>query len=336
MQTFRFLTKIESKYLIFASLPPTKDRPPKGILVWINHCEQINRPDLATLIRQRWENVFDRAPAEFPTLRYNYATAQEIAARSIKKNIFLGSDFSTWLAKNETITPEKQNELKKDNVLTLPPGTPKIAIPAPAETVEQFLSEAEKTKKSIEMAEEAFTNADEFFVFLNTEIKEIEDKIDRYSGAKTKTGKPSKMEERIPKWKEQISLYNIKLNEVKAKMASASKNLEAGKKAYNVAPVTTVAFEKKVQDKIMELTLRLGQLEAERESVVSELQSLAKQLTRVEASFSVTAGFFDVLLKIFDSLKKIWSKLSRTGDAVLDSSQEFVDLANLQGLELVA
>jgi len=327
-----FASIVHSRYVIISSLPG-RDYPPANIAAWVKHCESLGRKDLAKQITAQWEKIYDTALEKYPVVRQNWGAAVKIGGASIKKNVFKGVDFAEWLATNQDLTPKQEESAKEAAALTgIPVGTPAIAIPADNETPEMWLKEADKTKQALENAEQAFTNVDELIAYLQKEVKDISGKIEKYSTAKNKDGSPSAYALRLPKWKEQLKLYDSKLEETLKRAEIAKRNLESGKLAYETAPVTTVAFEKSVQQRIMDLTTRLGDLDKERATVISELQKLVGQLGKVTASVTVTADLMDVLNGLIERIVRAWKSITNWGNDVLEASHSFLDLATLRSV----
>lgn len=75
---------------------PGLNYPPASIANWAKECVAKGRDDLAKAILDQWNKTY----AKYPQVRTSWGAATKIGMASIKKNIFSGQDFVTWIAKS--------------------------------------------------------------------------------------------------------------------------------------------------------------------------------------------------------------------------------------------
>lgn len=337
MNHHRQMARIQAHYrtAILAGGLPAPNYPPANIASWIKICEDSGRSDLAKAIMDGWNKCWEGALLKYPKVRTNWPTAVVVGSNSVKKNVFHGDEFHVWLEKAGKLAPEQKRAAEDTKSITgIPAGTPQIAIPAADETPEQWRSEADKTKEQLAAAEQAFTNVDELIFYLEKEIKDISKKIGTYGPGgvkeKTKTGELSSYSARVPKWQEQLRMYEAKLQETQKKVANAEKNLTSAKEAYSTSPITTVKFEQTAQKKLMALTGRLSEIDRERETIIQEMQKLMSEIAGGKSTAMVTADLNDVIGKLIALVQKAWKLMSGWGDGVLEASHDFLDFATMR------
>ena len=323
-----------SPYEALGAAFPGKDYPPSKFASWIKACKAKGREDLGKKIMDAWNSVWER----YPATRVNWATAHTIGENSIKKHVFQGMDFQVWFEQiaNTAFTPEETKELRQAKD-TLPPNTPAIAIPKANETFEDWSAAAKRVEEELKNLESTFANSDEFLAHIQKQMDDIERKISTYGQGGpehlTSKGVPGKMSFRIPKWEEEKKVYVAKFSDVKKKMENAEKNFKTGKDAYHTAPITTVAFEGKVLERIAQISIQLKSLEAEKTALLEEMKNLMAQLGgEAKASVKITAvlGLDKVYAKITTLFQKAWKMLETWGDQVLEASHQFLDLVTLR------
>lgn len=322
---------------VLAGALPDKDYPPANVAKMIKECENAGRSDLGEQIMMQWNKVIEK----YPQTRVNWGAATKIGTSSIKKNIFGGVDFHVWLSTAESLSPEMKKEIQKIPTIGKPPqGTPAIAIPTDSEQPEDWATEAEKTKGMLANIQESIGSGKDFIKYLSSEIADLKKKIVVYGpgGEKelTKAGKPGKLSLRVPKWEVQLDAFEAQLQSTSNALAEAAADMKASEAAYNEAPVTTVAYEKKAQsslDSVLEFILNMEDLEKQ-QKMLEKFNETLKNLEKKTVAHLITADVWDSARALFD---KIMTTIKSKTDAMagwvkgLNSSiNEFSELANMR------
>ena len=314
----RFLSLVKTKYVIMAAGNPSEDYPPANINSMLKQCEAVGRKDLADQIRMQWVKVLNK----YPGTRVNWGAAVKIGGASIKKNIFGGVEFGVWFQGQQDLSPAQQTAAKNVvSILPAPAGTPALAIPKDGETAEDWKAEALQTKANLASAKKGFSDVNKYIEFLDKEVRDLKKKIADYSkgGEKetTKTGKPHKLADRIPKWNVILEAVVSQLEETKGKFQEAKTGFAEAVDNYNHAPLTTVAYEQKAQENlsnILEMILDMKDLDKQKELLAKLNDSLSKQKTT--ASVEVVAinlpGLIDKVKTGFKALKSWLLGLNRS------------------------
>jgi len=317
----RFKASVLARYTIEASLPPSEDYPPANIASMIKQCEALGRSDLAGQIHMQWGKVLKK----YPGARVNWGAAVKIGGASIKKNIFGGEEFAIWLKDQEDITPQQKKEAAAVPAILAPAkGTPPIAVPKDNETPDMWREQAMKTKEQLVAARQGFADVKEYIQYLESEVISFQKKIKTYGpgGEKSKTsgGKPSKLSERVPKWQALMAATAEQLAETKSVLKDAEGSFKTAVNDYNHAPLTTVAYEKKVQgnlENILEYVLNLKDLKKQRELLeklneTMDRQKVSAGVEEVTAAGDRFASFFAKIKLGLQNFKKWLLGLGRS------------------------
>jgi len=330
------LDLIEILRAVAAALPDT-DYPPANVAKMIKECENAGRSDLGQQIMMQWNKVVNK----YPQTRINWGAATKIGSASIKKNVFGGVDFHVWLSTAESLPEDVKQAIKAIPTIAQPPkGTPAIAIPTDSEQPEDWANEAAKTASMLEKIQESIGDGKDFINYLNKEIGDLKQKISVYGpgGEKemTQSGKPSKLALRVPKWEAQLESFEAQLEATGNALAEAEVDMKASGEAYNNAPVTTVAYEKKAQkslDNILEFILNMEDLEKQ-QRMLEKFNETLDNLSKKTVASLITADIWDAALGMFD---KIMNAIKSKTDAMANwlkglhkSVNEFSEIANIR------
>jgi hypothetical protein len=282
---------------------PGKNYPPASIAQWMKACKDRQRDDLANKIQKGWENVFKK----YPKTRINWATATIIGSRSIQKNVFGRKEFHEWMESNMDLGTEDISRIQSEEI---PPtvSAPAIAIPGINETPEDWRIAASKTAAMLKEIDESFETTDELIAYLKKESTSLAKKIANYGpgGSKefTSKGRPSSYGARIPKWTGQLKEYSQKMDEVESRISQSKKTIKDANKAYNKAPVTTVAYEEGFQnalDDALERILNVTDLNKQEEMLMKFNKMVEKlEKERGKTASTRTAGILDQIFGFFD------------------------------------
>jgi predicted nucleic acid-binding Zn-ribbon protein len=288
-------------------------------------CKEVGRNDLAEQIMEGWNKAFEKYAVEI--LKYRdqegraWAAASKIGSASVKKNVFGYKEFADWLkaeteAKSEEkLPPSVVSEAKKIDVLEAPKGVPAIAIPKDNETIEDWAEQAEKTKNYLEEIKKSLDDNDKFIGLLEKEIVEIRRKITDYgpNGSKsvTKDGKPHKFSLRVKKWEAELGVYETKLSETKASLATIKTKVTAAETNYRSSPACTVEYEKEAHDAlegVLEVLLNMKDLNKQKE-MLGKFNDMLKKMQNENkvASMERSAGFWDKITEACDSVVSFFS-----------------------------
>lgn len=319
--------------LVLANVP-TADKPPSNIASMVMQCKAKDRPDLGEKILVQWIKVLEK----YPQTRVNWATACALGGNSIKKNVFGGMEFIDWLAEALGTKPEGKNI----PAVEIPKGTPAIAIPTKDETPEDWQSAAEETAHMLKNAEKAFASVGEFIKYLEKEIGELKRKLGEYGpgGDKhtLKSGKPHSFVSKLPKWTAQLEAYEAKLAGVNKSIAETSSKFQKTVKDYDNAKVTTVAFESKVQDSLVDVLAFILDIQdlKKQKVLLDKFQENLKKLESEKSAASVLADAGDFLGGLWEKVVGFWdavfswvSKLTKS----VDSFSSIVHIADKAGAE---
>ena len=304
-----FVTAVREKYRVQADVL-SEDKPPANYVLMIKNCKAVGREDLADQILMYWHKFLHK----YPKYRVNPAAATAHGMNSIKSHLFAGKEFVVWLKEQEDIGPEQKKALQ-EVVTILPKGIPAIGIPKKAETQEDWIAEAAKTKEALAATKKAFSDVREYIKFLEKEAEDLKRKVAVYgpggAKAKNKDGSPSAFSARVPKWEETLKGILVLLEEARKEILSSEGKFKEAAADYNHAPITTVAFEKKAQDNltnILTYVLDMKDLDKKRELLAKINDAIGKQETT--AAVEVVAGdrIQALLVKFKEAMKtlKAW------------------------------
>jgi len=302
-----FVTVVKAKYQIQADVL-SEDKPPSNFVLMMKNCEAVGRKDLSDQILMYWRKFLQK----YPEKRANIAAAVAHGTNSIKKHLFGGKDFVIWLKDQEDITPEQKKSIQEVTTI-LPKDVPAIATPKKAETQEDWLAEAARTKEALASAKKAFADVREYIKYLEKEAEDLKRKISDYGpgGAKSKTkdGSPHAYTKRVPKWEEVLKGILVMLEDARKEITASEAKFKEAVADYNSAPITTVAFEKKAQDNlenVLALILDMKDLDKKRE-MLAKLNDTLGGKQETTGSIEVDAGISDrirnLLVKFKDALK---------------------------------
>ena len=325
----RNIVEVLSEILVTASRPPGPDYPPQQFASWMDQCKAIGRDDLAQEIQAAWEGFLTRHSPR----SHNWPYAVKVGQNSIKKNVFDRQEFSTWFAQQADLNPSQKKAATSIKPTPMPKNIPAIAIPKDDEQEGDWEKAAEKTKAGLEELKGSFADVSEYIGYLEEGIDDAEKKIETYGPGgdkeKTKSGKPSKFAGRVPKWQSQLKAYKEVLAKAKETINTAQTKVAKAEEKYNEAPVTTVAYEEKIQAsnaKTLEMILDIKDLEQQERLLEKFHERIARQADQKAAS-SIQA---DVLDDIWGKIKEGFSKLSGWLSNITKSTNEFEELANIR------
>jgi len=304
-----FVAAVRAKYSIRADVL-SEDKPPSNYVLMMKNCQAVGREDLANQILMYWHKFLHK----YPKHRIDPAAATAHGMNSIKLHLFGGKDFVVWLKEQEDLSPEQKKALQ-EVVTILPKDAPAIAIPKKAETQEDWIAAAAKTKEALAATKKAFSDIREYIKFLEKQAEELQIKVAAYGPggkkAKNKDGSPSAFSARVPKWEDILKGILVLLEDARKEIVDSESKFKEAAVDYNHAPITTVAFEKKAQDNltnILTYVLDMKDLDKKRELLAKINAELGKQETT--AAVEVIAGdrIQALLAKFKDALKtfKIW------------------------------
>lgn len=310
-----FYDAVRAKYKIIAGGLPREDYPPANLADMIKTCESLGRNDLAQQLRAAWVNVLNK----YPKTRLNWPTANVIGTRSIKKNVFEGAEFHDWLKNQTSLNPDQARQAEKITTLMPPPkDTPPIMVPRASETPESWQQQASQTKEDLAETRKGFSDAREFVLFLENEVNKLKKAV-------------SSHDTNVPKWKVALEATATMLEETRRQIANAESTFKDAAQHYHNAPVTTEAYEKKVQKNLVsirEYISNIKDLNKQRELLAKLEEALRKQ-KEVKSSLEVNAGLEKVTVildKIKDGMKLFKSWIKGIGKAV----DAFSDTATLK------
>lgn len=329
IEVFRFLV---------ASMP-SEDHLPSNAQQMIEQCEALGREDLADQIKLQWRKVLKK----YPATRVNWGSVIKIGCLSVKKNVFGGKEYASWISEQHELSSEQKKEASKiDTVIKPPKEIPTIAVPKDNETIEDWHIFYDETKLRISEIRKALSDINGFISFLEKQISGLKRKLSEYGPEGSKKvlnkGKPDKRYiTRIPKWEVQLDAYTEQLNVIKTNFKEADMGFKDAEKKYNSIPITTVSFEKLAQqklDKVLMFVLDTEDLE-QQEKFLSKfnfsLQKLAKKAT---GSYEVTSdfwdGFFKAVTDLIANLKAGWSRVLKWVKGLNKSVQDFDALASIR------
>jgi hypothetical protein len=331
-------------FIAVGSLPPGPDYPPANIKKMADICRAKGREDLAQKIMEQWARVLEK----YPATRVNWPAAVKIGTASITKNVFGHQEFSVWLDSQAKLTAEEARSAS-DVKAAIPAGTPAIAVPTNNETPEDWQAEAKKTEAMLASAGGAFKTANEFLAWLTSQAAELKAKVAQYGpgGAKhtLKSGKPHAFVQKIPKWQAQLEVFEKKVAEVQAEVLAAAQKMAAAAAAYQQAPVTTVAYEKKAQEaltEVLEYILDLKDLE-KKKKLLQQFNESLKQMDAADqpaapaeggpqkaaSSIAQANALSDTLSRFWHFLTDFWHKLKGWASNLGKSVDKFEGLATL-------
>lgn len=326
---------------------PNKDYPPANLAKCIRICEEVGRKDLAEQIMQGWNKAFDKHAAAILKSRTEngaWAAATVIGQNSVKKNVFGGQEFGMWLEAQKSGSapapePKVLAEAKKIDVTEPPKGVPAIALPKPTETTEDWSAQAEKTKQYLAQIKEGLADNEKFVEIMEREMEEIKRKIVEYGpgGAKavTKGGKPHKFTERVKKWEVELTVYETKLAETKAGLATVKKKFTSAEENYKTNPACTVEYEKQAQESlegVLAVIMDMKDLKKQKE-MLGKFNDMVKKMNDngKAASMEKDAGFWDTLTNAVDSvvsfLSSAWKSLTAWIKSLFVSVDKFDHIA---------
>lgn len=312
---------------VLAGSLPSSDYPPSNIKQMIDTCRAKGRSDLATKIQARWEEVFDK----YPATRMNWAAASTIGNNSIKKNVFGGKSFVDWLNENlkEEMTSKEEKTLTGIDKPTIPEETPAIAIPKKEETPEDWAAEAKKTSATLKEARVNFRKAEDWISYLSSQVNDLSKKVSEYGpgGARstTKSGKPTALSARVPKWEAQLKAYQEDLDLAKMEISEGASKLVAAEDKYNNTRVTTVKYEQKTQEvlsEILNFILELEDLKKKQELLIKFKNSLKEA-----ESGKAVASVGETVSSIWSAIRGWFSqtfKMAKRVNKSVDSLTEWV------------
>ena len=302
---------------------PAKDYPPSNIASMIKQCEAAGWAKGGKLIMDQWNRTVDK----YPKVRVSWPVASKIGESSVKKNVFEYKEFSVWLEENvgdlQGATKKAAKAIPMTMIKEKGPG-----IPTDKEAPEDWAAEARKTKKMLDEGLSAFASAEEYIEqILQPEITTLKRYISDYGpgGPKytNKSGKVSKLADRIPKWEAKLQAHEQKVEELQGKLTAEKKKFEGGKKAYETGAPCTVAVEQETQKALkvmMEIIMNTENLEQQRKMLQNFNKMIEKQ--GIAASVEVNAGILNKIGSWVDKLgsgiKKMFSwfnKLSKSVDS---------------------
>lgn len=306
---------------------PAKDYPPANIASMIKQCKAAGRDDLGKQIMDAWNRVLDK----YPQTRLNWPCATKIGTSSVKKNVFGHREFVEWFSEQADVPAAKVQEPPEPKI-----KAPALAIPKDTETPEDWQAEAAKTKTMLDQGNEAFDNAEQFIAYLEKETGDLQRKIETYGPGGPKSG--GKLSERVPKWQAQLKVYEDKLKETKEKATAMKKKFKAATEAYNNAPLTTVAYEKKAQEPLEDILgfiLEMKDLEKQKEMLTKFNETLKKMDKAPKAaSFRHEAGFWDAIINALDNffgwIKDAWQGLVTWAKGLFTAVDKFDEIANIR------
>ena len=316
----------------------SEETPPKNIAAMIEQCIALNREDLAESISLHWKKILQK----YPTSRLNLAAVMKTGGASIRKNIFGGKEFAAWLSEQEDLSPEAKKEAK--SILTIvptPKDVPSIAVPKKDETAEDWQNAADETKLRISEARKAFKDVNQFILYLERQVVDIQRKIQEYgpdgTKSKNKDADFTKYAQRIPKWEKELAAYIEQLNGIKSTVKKAESDFMSAEKSYNTSPITTLEFEIKTQaslDSVLEAILDMDDMEQQYKILVKFNKMLKKQAQKATGSFEISADFVGRLVDIFSSsissLKNGWVKILKWVASLNKAIGGFTKFASLR------
>jgi predicted nucleic acid-binding Zn-ribbon protein len=316
LATLRSMRLGDSCIIITAGGVPARDYPPANIASWIKQCKAVGRDDLGQKIMDGWNHCIEKHGAQI--LRNDsWACATVLGANSVKKNVFGHKDFVVWFQESQAtaVTPLDKNQIQQAKEASKPavvqstgPGVPKKD-----ETMEDWAKAAMETKRTLDEASAGMADVESFMKnVLVPQIADLERKIADYgpggSKSQTKTGGPSKLAERIPKWQAELKVYKDKLDELTKSVTDVKSKFEAAKSQYKEDAPMAVGMEQAMQnsiEKMMEVILNMKDLEKQRDMLMKFSNMIDKQ--KVAASVEVNAGIIDAIMgflkKVSDGVK---------------------------------
>jgi hypothetical protein len=318
LAALRSLRLGDSFSIITAAGQPAKDYPPSQIASWIRQCKELGREDLGQKIMDGWNHCIEKHAAEIYR-KDSWACATVLGGNSVKKNVFGHKEFVVWLQEQQIIavTPLDKNQIQQAKEASKPPPVQSTGpgVPKKDETMEDWAKAAMETKRTLDAAMGAFADVESFMKnVLEPSAAELERKIADYgpggSKSQNKTGGPSKLAERIPKWQAELKIYKDKIAEISKGVIDAKTRFTAAKDQYKEDAPMAVGMEQAMQnsvEKMMEVILNMKDLEKQRDMLMKFSQMLDKQ--KVAASVEVNAGIIEnvigFLKKFSDGVKTI-------------------------------
>lgn len=319
--------------LVEASIP-TADAPPVSIVKWEKECIALGRHDLAKQIREGWARALEKHKVKiFSDPAKMWGAATNVGTNSVKKNVFQHQEFSVWLAAQAKLPQADQQTAAALNAPEYPAGTPAIMMPKSGETIDDWQAAKAKTGNVLDQVDQAFNTVEDLMTYLETNMGDLQRMIATYGpgGAKAvnKGGSPSKMSERVPKWKDMLVSYKQKYDLVKEN--------------YNKSPAMTVEFEQTAQAefaKILSFILKIDDLEQQKGLMKQFNDAVSKQKKKpvetdkdknkdkdpTTASIVVTAGLFDSFTNFVRKMTSSVKSWFMTLDKELDHANDVMTL----------
>ena len=206
-------------------------------------------------------------------------------------------------------------------------------MPKSGETIDDWQAAKAKTGNVLDQVDQAFNTVEDLMTYLETNMGDLQRMIATYGpgGAKAvnKGGSPSKMSERVPKWKDMLVSYKQKYDLVKEN--------------YNKSPAMTVEFEQTAQAefaKILSFILKIDDLEQQKGLMKQFNDAVSKQKKKpvetdkdknkdkdpTTASIVVTAGLFDSFTNFVRKMTSSVKSWFMTLDKELDHANDVMTL----------
>lgn len=308
----------DSCVVITAAGLPARDYPPANIASWIKQCKTIGRDDLGQKIMDGWNHCIEKHGTQI--LRKDpWACATVLGSNSVKKNVFGHKEFAAWLQEQQSVaaTPLDKNQMQQAKEASKPPAVQSTGpgVPKKDETMEDWAKAALDTKRVLAEASMGMADVESFMKnVLAPQVADLERKIADYgpggSKSQTKTGAPSKLAERIPKWQAELKVYKEKMDEMSKSVTDVKAKFETAKSQYKEDAPMAVGMEQAMQasiEKMMEVILNMKDLEKQRDMLMKFSNMIDKQ--KVAASVEVNAGIIETVMgflkKISDGVKTL-------------------------------
>ena len=331
-----FKHTVFAKYEVLAvGRLPAPDYPPKNIKEMMDSCTAKGRGDLANKILKQWAAVCDK----YPAVRLKWGTACTIGGNSIKKNVFGGKDFVTWLMSQvDEMTPKEVEVAKTIPLIVIPEGTSKIAIPAEKEIPEQWREEANKTREILIQVRSGFAEVAQYITFLEKEASDLLNKIKLYgpNGTKhtTKKGELHAFATRVPKWEAQLVVVEEQLTTARKSTVASEADMINAAHAYEHAPAT-VMYEVTAQHALAEMSAQTAKLKKVVVDQAGQLHDLREKLAKfekneVKASIEVQAGLADAIIAMWEKMMSTWATMLTLVANLHTATAKFSQIAHIK------
>ena len=326
-----FRQLVLAKYKVVAGLPD-KDYPPANWASAMKNLKAMGKEDLAGEIMGYWNEFLGKYP-EYKIKEWKCVINH--FNNSIKKHLFNGKAYEEWLSSQHDISPIQRKVAKEASKVEAPrKGTPAVAIPRPNETAEEYHAAYLKTKERLDEVRGSIGNVKDFIAALESESKKLQTKIEKWSGATTKSGSPDERSKRVPSWQNELKLYQDQIALAKGELEKTESKFQEAAKSYEKSPVATEKFETEVQKslkKILDFIMDIDDLEEQAKMLQKFGVTIDKQKGKgkSEASIRVEADIHSTLSAIVSKLKAAWKSVKSWIKGFDSAVDKFNDLASI-------